>query len=211
MMVNAYLMLMVVLLWAGTLPVASLENQDQMRRMFWGKSVCNRYILPVNAVWIQRARCEDNKQFQCPTGFKSQVQTTCRNGLWHLEPTCQDCYKYTKDRFAAVDILNGFLNKTQAECDDLCSGNGQCSSFVVNFAKDCLLFSPPIFFASYNTTLAQCVDECSKLDDCLSFSHVGGSGRCFIFNATISIVNNTAPIRSFSGDTLVEKICPTIL
>ncbi|ESP01798.1 hypothetical protein LOTGIDRAFT_172352 [Lottia gigantea] len=40
-------------------------------------------------MWIPRDSCEDNKRFKCKRGYVSQVQTTCKNGVWILEPACQ--------------------------------------------------------------------------------------------------------------------------
>ncbi|ESO93477.1 hypothetical protein LOTGIDRAFT_175535, partial [Lottia gigantea] len=91
MIVNANLMLMVVLLRAGTLPVVSPERYPYMAQKFWGKLDCDKYNLPINTMWIQRDSCEDNKRFKCKRGYVSQVQTTCKNEVWILEPACQEC------------------------------------------------------------------------------------------------------------------------
>ncbi|ESP00352.1 hypothetical protein LOTGIDRAFT_173255 [Lottia gigantea] len=50
---------------------------------------CDRYILPINTIWLPRDRCEENKRFRCRKGYVSQVQTICKGGYWVLEPTCQ--------------------------------------------------------------------------------------------------------------------------
>ncbi|ESO94085.1 hypothetical protein LOTGIDRAFT_176732, partial [Lottia gigantea] len=84
MMVNANLMLMVVLLWVGALSVAS----PKLHRNKWGID-CDKYILPINAIWTPRASCEDNKRFRCQIGYVSQIQTICKKGEWSMEPTCQ--------------------------------------------------------------------------------------------------------------------------
>ncbi|ESO93158.1 hypothetical protein LOTGIDRAFT_175613 [Lottia gigantea] len=52
---------------------------------------CDKYNLPINTMWIQRDSCEDNKRFKCKRGYVSQVQTTCKNEVWILEPACQEC------------------------------------------------------------------------------------------------------------------------
>ncbi|ESP00358.1 hypothetical protein LOTGIDRAFT_173261 [Lottia gigantea] len=85
MMINANLMLMVVLLWAGTLPVASPKNYPFMLKR--QTPDCEKYVLPINAMW--EPTCDENKRFKCKKGYELIVQTTCKNGGWTLEPTCE--------------------------------------------------------------------------------------------------------------------------
>ncbi|ESP00353.1 hypothetical protein LOTGIDRAFT_238590 [Lottia gigantea] len=85
MMVNANLMLMVVFLWAGTLPVASPKNYPFMLKR--QTPDCEKYVLPINAMW--EPTCDENKRYKCKKGYESIVQTTCENGGWILEPACE--------------------------------------------------------------------------------------------------------------------------
>ncbi|ESO86244.1 hypothetical protein LOTGIDRAFT_235483 [Lottia gigantea] len=89
MMVKANLMLVVVMLWTGSLTLASPRQQPNTMRGFWEKSVCDKYNLIENAVWIPRETCEDNKRFACKIGYQLQIQTSCTNGKWSSEPSCQ--------------------------------------------------------------------------------------------------------------------------
>ncbi|ESO86799.1 hypothetical protein LOTGIDRAFT_166799 [Lottia gigantea] len=195
MMCNANLMLVVVMLWTGSLTLASPQRQLNMMRRFWERSVCIKYDLIENAEWIPRDRCEDNKQFRCRKGYRLEVQTSCKNGQWCLEPTCQlnvptGC-NYTLEYFNGTTVQTiqyaAERSANQSECDE----------------------KSPAIFAAITSTRDECLNRCLRMTECVIVSYVySEDGNCYIYNVTLDqIPESMKQGRLQSSNALAEKVC----
>ncbi|ESO99842.1 hypothetical protein LOTGIDRAFT_238694 [Lottia gigantea] len=168
---------------------------------------CNEYDLPEKAEWIPRASCEENKRFACKSGYQLQIQTSCKeNGKWYLEPSCQDCYKYSNVTYLVPDPIDTIPASDQEECDELCKNNTQCTYSGRSRDTRCFLFSTPVIFVSSSTDLDQCIKKCTETNECVTMSSKGTREKlCFLFNVSLNKIPDK--FKNGIGYTIAEKVC----
>ncbi|ESO97034.1 hypothetical protein LOTGIDRAFT_159788 [Lottia gigantea] len=212
----ANLMLVVVVLWTGSLTLASPRRQPNIMKKFWGKPVCKKYDLIENAEWIQRDSCEENKRFKCRKGYQLLVQTSCKKGEWCLEPSCQRNvpteykykFKYSNETTLGTRPFKTIILSVQENCDEKCKNDSNCTAGYLEGRRRCEFYPEPIIFVSLDSFRDECINWCTERIECVTLSHDrSGDGYCYLFNVTLDQIPENMKNPYEMVDTLAEKVC----
>ncbi|ESO98073.1 hypothetical protein LOTGIDRAFT_174401 [Lottia gigantea] len=176
-----------------------------------GMTDCSNYPDVKNAYFNEDDNCVDIS-ITCNEKYTMKQMIKCEDGEWkYQEPYCEPqgmtvCnYIYTYDRYIPISHLDTKMNSNQAECNELCNNNTQCTDFSVTSDKVCNLTQIPVVAVFLETDLNQCIAKCSEMNECLMMNH-WPSSRCYIFNITQDDLADGDAI-TFDGYTLSEKLC----